>query len=211
MDWLWYFILLLVMASGLFVNILGLPGLWLLVAAVAGYAWVTGGVYVGWTGLLTLVGLGIVGEIVEFIAGGAGAKVAGGTKRAMAGSIVGALVGGILFSPVFPVIGTIFGACLGAFVGAAVIELAIRRDFGQAARVGTGAARGRFWGIIYKSLIGCIMFIVGMIVAFPIGRPPPAMTAPPPPPPAELPATPPDPLPKESPSPPFPLPATDPA
>ncbi len=172
MHWLWYISLLAVMLLGLFVNILGLPGLWLLVAAYAGYAWATGWEnYVGWPSLLALVGLGILAEIVEFVAGGAGAKTAGGTKRAMLGGIIGAIIGGVFLSFLLPIpiLGTVFGACLGAFIGAAIIELAIYRDVNRATRVGTGAARGRFWGIVYKSVIGIVMFIVGLIAALPIG------------------------------------------
>jgi uncharacterized protein YqgC (DUF456 family) len=169
MDWIWYLLLLVVMLFGLFVNILGLPGLWLLVAAYCGYAWWNwSDGYVGWWSIGILIGLGILAEIVEFVAGGAGAKAAGGTKRAMVGGIIGAIVGGIVMSPLFPVIGTIFGACLGAFVGAALIELAIHRDMNRATRVGTGAARGRFWGIIYKTGIGLAMFLVAAIAALPI-------------------------------------------
>jgi uncharacterized protein YqgC (DUF456 family) len=190
-DWLWYLALLCVMLLGLFTNILGLPGLWLLVAAVAGYAWVTGfNVYVGWASLLTLVGLGIVAEIIEFAAGGAGAKAAGGTKRAMLGGIVGALIGGVVLSffvPI-PIVGTIFGACLGAFIGAALIELAIYRDVNRAARVGTGAARGRFWGIIYKTIVGIVMFLIAAVAALPLEN---KENAPGLPPPATIPATPP--------------------
>lgn len=180
MAWLWYILLLLVMLAGLFINILGLPGLWLLVAGVAGYAWITGfDLYVGWPSLLTLIALGIVAEIVEFVAGGAGARSAGGSKRAMAGGIVGAMIGGIFLSILpIPIVSTIFGACLGAFIGAAVVEGWIRGNVAQATRVGTGAAKGRFWGIVSKSAVGCVMLLVALIAAFPLSpTPPPAPAA----------------------------------
>ena len=192
LDWFWYVSLLALMLLGLFVNILGLPGLWLLVASVIGYALVTGwNIHVGWPLVWTLVGLGILAEIVEFVAGGAGAKTAGGTKRAMLGGVVGAIIGGIFLSFLLPIpiVGTVFGACLGAFLGAALIELAIYRDVNRAARVGTGAARGRFWGILYKTGIGLVMFIVAGIAALPIGAPASTSTiAPGLPPPATMPA-----------------------
>ena len=191
LDWFWYVSLLALMLLGLFVNILGLPGLWLLVASVIGYALVSGwNVHVGWPLVWTLVGLGILAEIVEFVAGGAGAKTAGGTKRAMLGGVVGAIIGGIFLSFLLPIpiVGTVFGACLGAFLGAALIELAIYRDVNRAARVGTGAARGRFWGILYKTGIGLVMFIVAGIAALPIGAPASTSTTAPGPPPATMPA-----------------------
>ena len=42
MDWLYYLILAVMLFVGLFLNIVTLPGLWLMVAAHGIYAWVTG-------------------------------------------------------------------------------------------------------------------------------------------------------------------------
>jgi uncharacterized protein YqgC (DUF456 family) len=169
MIWVWYILLLLLGAAGVFVTIPGLPGLWLLVGAAAVYAWWTGlGAYIGWMSIIALIVLGLIAEVVEFVAGSAGAAKAGGSRRAMIGAIVGALVGGILLSIPLPLVGAIIGACLGAFVGASAVELAIRRDIMHSMRVGTGAAKGRFWGIVTKLAFGIIMWILIAIVAFPL-------------------------------------------
>jgi uncharacterized protein YqgC (DUF456 family) len=178
MDWLYYILLLTVGVTGLFLNILGLPGLWLLVAGHVGFAWLTDwGVYAGWPSTIALIVLGLIAELLEFLAGAAGSKSAGGRKRGMVGAVIGALIGGIVGSPLLPIIGTILGACLGAFVGAAVMEF-YDRDWQHAMRVGVGAAKGRFWGIVIKSGIGLIMLLVSGIAALPIGggaAMPPAM------------------------------------
>jgi uncharacterized protein YqgC (DUF456 family) len=86
----------------------------------------------------------------------------------MIGAIIGALIGGIVGSILIPVpvVGTIVGACLGAFIGAAALELT-DRDFVHAMRVGVGAAKGRFMGIVIKLAIGAIMLIIIMICALP--------------------------------------------
>lgn len=162
---------------GLFLNILGLPGLWLLVTAAAGFAWVTGwDVYVGWPSIVTLIVLGLVAELLEFLAGAAGSKAAGGRTRGMIGAVVGALIGGIAFSFVpVPVIATIVGACLGAFVGAAGMELT-DKDFRHAMKVGYGAAKGRLLGIVVKTAVGVVMLLVVMIAALPIGGATPVPT-----------------------------------
>ncbi|HVT88011.1 MAG TPA: DUF456 domain-containing protein [Tepidisphaeraceae bacterium] len=165
-DWLWYLLLLLASVVGLLVTILGLPGLWLMMASFACYAWLTGwDHYVGWASMGTLLGLGIVAEVMELVAGAAGSKAAGGRYRGMIGAVVGAFFGGILFSfiPV-PVVSTIAGACFGAFLGAAILELS-DRDFRHALRVGWGAAKGRFWGIIIKLSIGMLMLLIIMAAA----------------------------------------------
>src|SRR5215203_3550235 len=126
MSWVYYILTLLVMLAGMFLNIIGLPGIWLMIGVVGIYAWLTrADNYVGTISLIVLVALGILAEVVEFIAGSAGAKKAGGSKRAAMGAIIGALVGGIFLSFIpIPIVSTIVGACLGAFIGAAIVELA---------------------------------------------------------------------------------------
>lgn len=172
-EWLYYLLLVVLLFSGLFINIIGLPGLWLMLAATAGYAWITDGVYVGWHGLIVLLVLTLAAEVVEFIAGGAGAKKAGASKRAMAGAIIGGLLGGIFLSfiPV-PVLSTIVGVCLGSFIGAAAVELLIGREVGHSMRVGVGAAKGRFLGILSKLAFGLVILIASLWTAFPYPRPP---------------------------------------
>lgn len=168
MPWLWYLLLLTVQVFGLLFTVLGLPGLWVMVAAVAGYAWITKfDVYVGWPGLVAVIVLATVAEVMEFVAGSAGAKQAGGSRRAMIGAVVGALIGGFLFSIPVPILGTIFGVCLGAFVGAAVVEMGIVGDPSHSMKVGWGAAKGRFYGIMLKLLFGVAIFIVTVCVAIP--------------------------------------------
>ena len=182
MHWLYYILLLIVAITGLFLNIVGLPGLWLMVGAMAAFAWATEwNHYVGWPSMITLIVLGLLAEVLEFAAGAAGSKAAGGRTRGMIGAVVGALLGGFFLSfiPV-PIVSTIVGACLGAFIGAAVMELT-DKDFVHAMRVGVGAAKGRFMGIVIKLAFVVMMLIVVMLAALPIGgaaRPLPAPVTP---------------------------------
>src|SRR5262245_11222807 len=124
-NWAYYVLTLIVMLTGMFLNILGLPGIWLMIGAVGVFAWLTRrDQFVGTTSLIVMVVLGLLAEAVEFLAGSAGAKKAGGSKRAAMGAIIGALIGGIFLSVIpIPIISTIVGACLGAFIGAAIVEL----------------------------------------------------------------------------------------
>src|SRR5215207_6164037 len=99
MDWVYYILTLIVMLAGMFLNIVGLPGIWLMIGAAGVFAWLTRTQqYISMTSLIVLVVLGLLAEVVEFIAGSAGAKKAGGSKRAAMGAIIGALVGGIFLS-----------------------------------------------------------------------------------------------------------------
>jgi uncharacterized protein YqgC (DUF456 family) len=185
LAWLYYVLIVIISIIGLFLNLLGLPGLWLIVASLGIYWLLTRDYgYVGWPSLITLVVLGLLAEILEFLAGAAGSKAAGGRKRGMMGAVVGALVGGIAFSFVpIPVVATIVGAVLGAFVGAALMELT-DRDFRHAMRVGYGAAKGRLMGIVVKTAIGVVMLLVLMFAAIPIGAARPQPVKPPPVPPS---------------------------
>lgn len=167
-PWLAYASLLAASVVGLLLNILGLPGLWLIVIAAVAYAWLFGFALIGIGTLAALLCLGIAAEVVEFVAGAAGARSAGGSKRGMAGAIVGGLVGGLVGTPIVPVLGTIVGAILGTFVGNYVVELGVGRSHGDSARISYGAAKGRFWGMIYKSLFGIAMTIVVAIAALPL-------------------------------------------
>ncbi|HZZ43517.1 MAG TPA: DUF456 domain-containing protein [Tepidisphaeraceae bacterium] len=170
LEWLCYLLLLVVCGAGLLVNILGMPGLWLIVIGALAYGWGTGFVHFGLWGMVTLVGLAVVAEIVEFIAGSAGAKAAGGSKRGMMGAVAGGLVGGIVGTGFLPVVGTIVGAIAGSFLGAAVVEMAIGKPADHSFRVGVGAAKGRFWGIVSKTGIGLVMTVVVMVIAVPMHR-----------------------------------------
>jgi hypothetical protein len=169
MGFFYYIILIILMLTGLFLNILGLPGLWLIVISYIGYALLTGwGVYVGWQSIIIVVLLALGAELVEFLAGAAGSHAAGGRKRGMAGAIVGGIVGGIVGTGVIPIpiVGTIIGACAGAFGGAFLLEY-MDKDHEHAMRVGIGAAKGRFWGIVWKSLFGLAMFLVAALAGLP--------------------------------------------
>lgn len=167
MNWTWYAILLAAMVVGLFINLLGLPGLWIMVASALVYAWATDWIYLGWQGLTALTGLALLAEAIEFVAGSAGAKAAGGSKRGMLGAMIGGLVGALVGSGMLPIIGTIAGAVAGSLVGAGIVEFALRCDYSHSWRVGVGAAKGRFWGLLSKSAVGMIMFIVAAVTAWP--------------------------------------------
>jgi uncharacterized protein YqgC (DUF456 family) len=167
LDWLSYLTLFVMLVVGLIINLVGLPGLWVMIAAVMAYAWLTGWMYVGWKLLAGLVVMGLAAEVVEFIAGSAGARAAGSSRRGAMGAIVGALAGGVVGSGILFLVGTVIGAVIGAFAGAAVVELLIGKSVQQSMEIGVGAARGRILGMVSKTAIGAVMLIVAMAAAFP--------------------------------------------
>ncbi len=171
LEWSYYVLLIVLLVTGWVINILGLPGLWLMLLAHICYGLVTGwGNYVGWESVIAIFVLCLIAEVVEFVAGAAGSAKAGGTKRGMIGAIVGGLVGGIVGSFLIPVpiLGTIIGAVGGSFAGATLIERMIDPNSDRAIAIGIGAAKGRFWGIIIKSGFGVVIGLVAMCAAIPL-------------------------------------------
>lgn len=173
MDWFYYLSLLLVLLTGLVLNLITLPGLWLMVAGHAVYAWWTA--HAGWPSVVAVLCLALAAEVAEFLAGAAGSATAGGTLRSTVGAIGGGLIGGIVGAPLPPpVLGAVAAACIGSFIGAAAMESTfVKRDvetatehWQRAHRVGWGAFKGRLLGIILKTLFGVIILIVSLWTAW---------------------------------------------
>ncbi len=166
MHWVAYAILLLVCLCGIFITLLGLPGLWLIVAAALGYAWKTSFQQIGpWT-LATLFLIAAVAELIEFVSGSRGAKKAGGSSRAAWGALIGGIVGAIVLSVPVPIIGTTIGLCIGVFVGALIGEMSVRDDAAHSIRVGFAATKARIYAIIIKLLFSIAMLALVAIKAF---------------------------------------------
>lgn len=194
-HWIYYIILATIQFAGLFFTLLGLPGIWLMVGATAVYAWMTHPQqYVGFWTLGTLLGIALLAEIVEFLAGAGGAKKAGGSLRAAVGAIAGGLIGAFVLTFGLPVIGTIIGGCIGAFVGALAAEYSVARDSARSMRVGIASAKGRLYGIVSKLIFSLMLLLISLIAAFPVGGQTVIPAAPPLAPPTTLPATSPAPV-----------------
>lgn len=157
--------LLLINAVGIVLTALQLPGTWLMIAATslfAWYRWDEDHFSYGWWTLAALLGLALLGELIEFVAGAMGSKAAGGSKRGAAISIATALVGavlGSLFIPI-PIVGTLLGAALGAGVGASLGDKWAGHTWAETARGFKGAAVGKLSGAAAKLVIAGVMFLL---------------------------------------------------
>lgn len=149
--------------AGLILDLVGLFGNWIILGTVAA-AWLcTGFHHFGVWSLLSLAGLAGLGELLEMIAAGYGARKFGGGKGAIIASLVGCIAGAIVGTPWFPVVGTLIGAVVGAFGGAALYELLIAgKTAGASIQTGIGAALGRIGGVVAKLTIGLAM--LGVVI-----------------------------------------------
>jgi uncharacterized protein YqgC (DUF456 family) len=171
--WLYYMsavLLILACGAGWLGTLLTLPGNWLIVLFAALFAWLfpaEAGRGIAWATVGWLVGLAVVGEIIEFASSAAGAAKQGASRRAVLLSLVGAVVGTVLGLAVgmpIPVIGPIvvavLGGAIGAFVGAYVGEWHAGRAEADRFAVGQGAFVGKLWGTLGKLVAGAIMLVV---------------------------------------------------
>jgi len=160
-----------------FANVFTLPGNWLIVGLAAlftyffppaeygrGFGWIT-------VGVLALIA--VLGEVIEFAAGAAGAAKHGASRRAMLLSIVGAAVGsitgaavGIPVPIIGPLIAAVGGGAAGAFGGAYLGEVWKGKLHPERTAVSTGALLGRLFGTVGKLAAGAAMVAVLAVMTF---------------------------------------------
>jgi hypothetical protein len=148
---------------GLALIALGLPGLWVMVAAVVAYGWLTDFQAIGTWTIVVVVALAGAGEVIEAWLGFGLARRYGGSSRAGWGALVGGLVGAIVGVPV-PVLGSVIGAFVGSFAGAVVFEYS-KSGAGTAVRTGWGALLGRAAATAAKTAVGVVIAVVALFAA----------------------------------------------
>lgn len=147
-----------------------LPGNWIVVALAAAFAWLMpehGEQTVRWWVVGVLLLLALLGEIVEFAAGAAGAARRGGSRRAavlaLLGAIVGSIAGALVLAPLpflGPLIGAVGGGAVGAFCGAWLGETWKGKSSAETFDVSRAALTGRLLGTVGKLALGAVMVVV---------------------------------------------------
>ena len=158
-------ILGVVLLAALLLIPLGLPGIWLIVGAVALYNPITGTEAVGTATIVGILVLATIAEVIEFTLAARYTKQYGGSRRAGWGAILGGIVGAIVGVPI-PVIGSVIGAFVGSFVGALLAEWSRGTNTGTATRVATGAFLGRVMATAAKVAIGMVMAVWTLVSAW---------------------------------------------
>lgn len=165
--------MLLLAAAGWAMNLLSLPGNWLVVLGVAVYAYLVPNhwrIDISWYVVALVLALAVIGELIESLAGMWGAARAGGSRRAallaLCGSIGGGLVGAVLGMPipvVGPIVAVLLGASLGATAGAWVGEQWKGRTAGESWQVGKAAFWGRLLGTFGKIMVASVIVAVVLL------------------------------------------------
>jgi hypothetical protein len=140
---------------------LGLPGLWLQVAASGVVVWTSAGTLLGWNWVLAFAGLAAVAEIFELLLGRWGARRFGGSSRAAWGALIGGILGAVVGGIPIPIVGAVIASFGGTFLGAIVGEVSARQTV-TGLRVGVGAVVGRAVGVATKMAVGVLIAVVGL-------------------------------------------------
>lgn len=170
MVWAYYAILVVLLLCGIGLNVLTLPGNWLMLLAALGYGWLTGWRYVGLWWLVAFLVVAAVAEVVEFAAAGKAAAKFGGSRWGSVGAIVGGLIGGLFLTGLLPipVVGTLVGILAGTFLGSSAGELVAGKRVDTSLVIGAAATKGRLIGTLLKVAFGVLIALVAMIVALPV-------------------------------------------
>lgn len=174
----WAVLFVVLNFCALLTNVITLPGNWIIAAFTVLFALLvrgSEGMGLNWWCVGVVIGLAVLGEIIEFAAGAAGAAKSGGSRRgmvlavvgAMGGSIVGAILGtGIPVPLIGNLIGAVLGGAVGAFGGAYTGEYWKGKNESERIAIGTSAMIGRVLGTVGKLGIGAIMLVITAIDAF---------------------------------------------
>jgi len=130
-----------------------LPGLPLIFGGILLFDYAHGFSYVGPALLGALLGVTILGLLVDHLSAAWGAHRAGGSRAGLVGATLGTLVGLFFIGP----IGLLFGPLAGAILG----ELMYGAPLDQAVRVGMGSLVGFLGGALVKAVLA-----IGMIFVF---------------------------------------------
>lgn len=131
--------LLLVMALGLPAVAVGLPGLWLMVAGMAGLTLLG---FAGWVPAAIAVAAALGVELLELLILRRFGRTHGGSRGAFWGAVAGGFLGLFVGLPV-PVVGPVLTAFLGTFLGALAVTLRQTRSLAASTRVGWGMVLAR--------------------------------------------------------------------
>lgn len=137
----------------LFLNVVGLPGNWVLVATALIVKLIPKFGDYSWVYFFVILALAVLGEVIESLLGLVVVAKKGGTRWGVIGSFVGGFSGVLFGATILPPFGSVIFGFLGAFAGAVAGEYINEQRADAALKVG-------FW-----SFVGRAMAIMGKVAA----------------------------------------------
>lgn len=152
----------LVLFSLLWLNLISLPGNWLMLGVLALVVWLWPNGPLDWTFVGYMGLLAVLGEVIEFAAQIIGGKRGGASGPGNVGGIVGSIAGAILGAPFGLGLGSIIGALAGAWIGCFAIERMRQESNKKAAEAAWGAFWGRSLGLVGKAATGAAIIVISV-------------------------------------------------
>jgi uncharacterized protein YqgC (DUF456 family) len=142
----------------LLLNFFSLPANWMLIALAAVWKYIsTAADQMNFGFFALLIGLALIGELLEFGLLALKAKKYGSSNTGLFAGLVGAVIGAILGAPFLFGLGALFGALIGAWLGCYLMELLRGGGHAKAVHAAMGALVGRFLGTVCKCGIGAVI------------------------------------------------------
>ncbi|MDR2695381.1 MAG: DUF456 family protein [Deltaproteobacteria bacterium] len=149
---------IVLMGLVLLLNFFSLPANWILIALAAAWKYMnTAADQMDFGFFALLVGLAVLGEVLEFGLLALKAKKYGSSNPGLFAGLVGAVVGAIMCAPFLFGLGALLGALAGAWLGCYLMELLRGGGHEQAVQAAMGALVGRFLGTVCKCGIGAVI------------------------------------------------------
>ncbi|MGF1517015.1 MAG: DUF456 domain-containing protein [Nodosilinea sp.] len=168
-----YGLLVLVMVMGVVGAVVpAMPGITLLVGAIAVWGLVAGFVGLKWALGVALIAL-ILSFAIDYLAGVLGAQRVGASSWGQIGAFVGMFLGLFGLLPLLPtgipLLGLLVGTVLGAFIGEFLHrrELKLLQRIKQSAKVGLAIVVGTIVGNILQGVLALVSLIVFLVTTWP--------------------------------------------
>lgn len=151
----------LVLLVALAFTLMGLPGNWLMILAIAVMGLATKGTFLSLWQCISLVAILLLGEFIEFILPFLGIKKYKPSSWAYVASALGGILGGIVGTALVPLIGSFIGAAIGVFTLTYLVESFWARNLLQAQEIAWSAMMGSIIGMTIKfSLaVGIVLYL----------------------------------------------------
>ena len=150
------FIVLMILV--LLLNFFNLPANWMIVALAVVWKYMSTSAHQMDFGFFALlIGLAVLGELLEFGLLALKAKKYGSSNSGLFAGLVGAVIGAIMCAPFLFGLGALLGALAGAWLGCYLMELVSGGGHEKAVHAAMGALVGRFLGTVCKCAIGALI------------------------------------------------------
>jgi len=155
-------VFILILFSGIYLSLFGLPGTVIIFIDVLAYAAIAGFDRIGVKIILFLLVFSIIAEMIDFLLGMAGALRPLPSKKMLVASAIGAIAGTVILTPVLRGLGTFGGFCLGCFAGILIMEFIRQSKLQSPFKASNRAIYAMIGGKMAKGFIALTMIALSL-------------------------------------------------